>query len=416
MRMPTATIRENAWADASEPNEDRLAGRICIAPRFRPAFVAAELALCACLFALHPFRSQDSRIDMRIVAVWAVLAAALPMVLRLTLPRFASRSPLAERILAERVLIVGGGELAIKLSRIAASGWSRATVSNRIGPVSLPGAAIAIDLARLEEMLERGRVSRIIVAEQNLEQRKALVKALLDPRLQRVRVDEAVELYERFSQKVWVERLDSEWFVYAGAVHRSTVSLTIKRVLDIVFALLLIILAAPLMAIIAVAIRLNSRGPVLFRQLRVGLHGKTFFMFKFRSMYENAEHQTGPVWASAGDRRVTPIGRILRGFRLDEIPQAFNVLRGEMSMVGPRPERPYFVDELAKQIPFYTFRHRVKPGITGWAQVMYRYGDSFEDALEKLKYDFYYAEHGSFLCDLRILVKTFKIVLQGGGR
>jgi lipopolysaccharide/colanic/teichoic acid biosynthesis glycosyltransferase len=170
------------------------------------------------------------------------------------------------------------------------------------------------------------------------------------------------------------------------------------------------------MAIIALAIRLNSSGPVLFRQLRVGLHGKTFFIFKFRSMYENAEHQTGPVWATAGDRRVTPVGRILRRFRLDEIPQAFNVLRGEMSMIGPRPERPYFVDELAKQIPFYTFRHRVKPGITGWAQVMYRYGDSFEDALEKLKYDFYYAEHGSFFCDLRILVKTVRIVLLGGGR
>jgi exopolysaccharide biosynthesis polyprenyl glycosylphosphotransferase len=230
-----------------------------------------------------------------------------------------------------------------------------------------------------------------------------------------VRVDEAVGLYERFSEKIWVERLDSEWFVYAG-VHRSRASLAAKRFLDVVFAVLLIVLTAPLMALIAAAIRLNSRGPALFRQLRVGLHGKSFFIYKFRSMYENAERKTGPVWASAGDKRVTPVGRILRRFRLDEIPQAFNVLRGEMSMIGPRPERPYFVDELAKQIPFYAFRHRVKPGITGWAQVMYRYGDSFEDALEKLKYDFYYVEHGSFWCDLRILMKTVRIVLVGGGQ
>ncbi len=466
--MPIATIRENAWADASEQPDRRLAGRICVVSHARPAFVVAELVLlsaaslygvragmhlaiplliafcavsfhlgsvdksiverrggrrliqvlvcvalgmCTSLLALRLFPDgPGARPGVWIVAAWCLLAAGLPLALGPVLRNLVLRNQLIERI-----LIVGGGELALKLARIAADGWSNAKTSKTAGPVSLPGSPVAIDLARLEEIMARARISRVIVAEQNAEHRRALAKALLDPRLHGVQVDEAVRLYERFCGKIWIEGLTWEWFVYAG-VHRSRASLFLKRALDVAFAVLLILAAAPLMGIIAVAIRLDSRGPVLFRQVRVGLHGKTFFILKFRSMRQDAECETGPVWASECDGRATRIGRILRRFRLDEIPQAFNVLRGEMSVIGPRPERPYFVDELAKHIPFYNFRHRAKPGITGWAQVMYRYGDSVEDAFEKLQYDFYYTKHESPLCDLRILLKTVEIVLFGRGR
>jgi sugar transferase (PEP-CTERM system associated) len=375
------------------------------------ALVCVGMGICASLLVLRLFPAAASGAwpGVGTAAVWCLLAAALPVAMRPVL-----RYLVAHRQLTENVLIVGAGELAVTLSRIAADGWSHA--KSRPGPVSLPGSAVAVDLARLDEIMERDQISRVIVAEQNAEHRKALAKALLDRRLQGVQIDEAVRLYERFSRKIWVEGLNWEWFVYADGVHRSGLSLALKRVFDVVFAVLLIVAASPLMAIIALAIRLDSRGPVLFRQLRVGLREKTFYIFKFRSMRQDAECETGPVWARECDDRVTRVGRILRRFRLDEIPQAFNVLRGEMSVIGPRPERPFFVNELAKHIPFYNLRHHAKPGITGWAQVMYRYGDSFEDSLEKLQYDFYYSKHGSFFCDARILLKTIKIVLLGRGR
>jgi lipopolysaccharide/colanic/teichoic acid biosynthesis glycosyltransferase len=184
----------------------------------------------------------------------------------------------------------------------------------------------------------------------------------------------------------------------------------------VIYALLLILVTAPLLAVIAVAIKIDSAGSVLFRQVRVGLHGKTFVIYKFRSMCQDAERETGPVWTRERDERVTTVGWLLRKFRLDEILQAFNVLRGEMSFVGPRPERPYFVDLLEQEIPFYNLRHYVKPGITGWAQVMHPYGDSIEAAYEKLQYDLYYAKHKSLGCDTGILLKTLKIVLLGRGR
>jgi lipopolysaccharide/colanic/teichoic acid biosynthesis glycosyltransferase len=182
------------------------------------------------------------------------------------------------------------------------------------------------------------------------------------------------------------------------------------------FAMVLLLLTSPLLAAIAIAIRIDTKGPIFFRQVRTGLHGRTFVMYKFRSMRDDAEGAAGPVWAAEWDDRVTRVGRLLRIARFDELPQAFNVLKGEMSMVGPRPERPCFVGQLEREIPFYNLRHYLKPGITGWAQVMYRYGASVEDSYEKLQYDFYYAKHQSFRCDAAILLKTVSIVLFGRGR
>ena len=190
----------------------------------------------------------------------------------------------------------------------------------------------------------------------------------------------------------------------------------LHKLVFVVSAALLIALTAPLMALIAIAVKLNSRGPVLFRQERVGLDARVFVLNKFRSMRHNAEAETGPTWAKEQDSRITSVGWILRKFRLDELPQAFNVLRGEMSFIGPRPERPCFVEMLRKEIPYYDLRHYVKPGVTGWAQVMYSYGASIEDAYKKMQYDLYYVKHLSLWMDILILFKTARVVLFGHGR
>jgi lipopolysaccharide/colanic/teichoic acid biosynthesis glycosyltransferase len=186
--------------------------------------------------------------------------------------------------------------------------------------------------------------------------------------------------------------------------------------LDVALAVLLLALAAPLMALIAVLIKLNSAGPVIFKQERIGYAGTTFLIYKFRSMVHDAETKTGPIWAEKNDDRATAVGSVLRRWRLDEWPQFVNVLRGEMSFIGPRPERPYFVSLLCGRIPYYDVRHCIKPGISGWAQVMYPYGASVEDAQQKLQYDLYYAKNLSFRLDALILFKTLRVLFSGQGR
>jgi exopolysaccharide biosynthesis polyprenyl glycosylphosphotransferase len=176
-----------------------------------------------------------------------------------------------------------------------------------------------------------------------------------------------------------------------------------------------LLITAPVILITAIAIKLDSRGPVFFKQERIGENGRIFKVYKFRSMRTDAELNSGPVWAQEDDPRITRVGRIIRNLRIDEIPQMWNVLKGDMSFVGPRPERPHFVNELRKSVPYYDQRHTVKPGITGWAQVLYPYGASEDDALQKLKYDLYYVKHMSVVMDLLIVVKTIKIVLFGRG-
>lgn len=216
--------------------------------------------------------------------------------------------------------------------------------------------------------------------------------------------------------KLLLETIASENEILADSAAGSKLFTGTKRFLDLALAIITLIITAPLMALIAVIVRLESRGPAIFKQERVGLSGRPFTVFKFRSMRQDAETHTGPMWAQQNDNRITPVGAILRKCRLDELPQVFNVIKGEMSFVGPRPERPYFVELLKTKIPHYDVRHRVKPGITGWAQVMYPYGASVEDAYQKLQYDLYYAKHASIWFDLKVLLKTVKVVIAGEGR
>jgi sugar transferase (PEP-CTERM system associated) len=346
----------------------------------------------------------------------ALAAGLLPVILRPVLKQMVRRKKLVERI-----LIVGTGELAGKLYRALASGTTADdTVYLKEGRsakvLDFPEMDPTIDPGCLQEVITKERISRVILAAQDSQSRSRLATALLDLRLRGLQVNDAVDFYEKLSRKIWVEASRSEWFVYSNGFDGSQAGLSLKRAIDVICAALLLTLTAPLMALIAIAIKLDSIGPILFRQVRVGLHRKTFVIFKFRSMRQDAEDESGPTWARTRDERVTRVGRALRYFRLDEIPQALNVLLGEMSLVGPRPERPYFVDRLAQEIPFYNLRHYVKPGITGWAQVTYPYGSSVEDAYQKLQYDLYYVKHRSLSCDLDILLKTVKIVLIGRGQ
>jgi exopolysaccharide biosynthesis polyprenyl glycosylphosphotransferase len=246
---------------------------------------------------------------------------------------------------------------------------------------------------------------------------ESLVHRLMQLRFSGVRVYDLADFYERLWFKVPVLHARGGWLVFAHGFDllHNPLGLRVKRLLDIVLALSLLVAASPLMLLVALLIRLESRGPVIFRQVRTGLGGREFEVLKFRSMVHDAERD-GPQWTREADPRTTRLGRVIRLLHIDELPQLTNVLRGEMSFIGPRPERPEFNGMLEKEIPLYSLRHVVRPGITGWAQVMYPYGASVEDAREKLQYDLYYIKNYSVLLDIGIVFKTLRVVLLGKGR
>jgi sugar transferase (PEP-CTERM system associated) len=241
------------------------------------------------------------------------------------------------------------------------------------------------------------------------------IQEIVACKLAGVRVEDWPNFLERFTGKIHVGQLRPSWLIFSDGFRRPRLFQAVKRGADFAIAATLLCLAAPVMALVALAIKLDSPGSIVFRQERVGQNGRIFTLRKFRSMRQDAEVRTGPVWAGPLDPRVTRVGRLLRKARLDELPQLWNVLCGEMSFVGPRPERPFFVAQLRKAVPFYEERLAVRPGITGWAQVRYRYGSSLEDAIEKLQYDLYYIKNMSLFLDLVILAATVRVVLFGRG-
>lgn len=245
----------------------------------------------------------------------------------------------------------------------------------------------------------------------------ALVQDLMRMRFSSTAVYDLPGFYERFWLKVPVLHLQGGWLVfsYAFDLLQNPLGLRLKRILDIIASAFLLLLLTPLMIIIVLLLLMDSPGPAIYRQTRVGEGKRVFTLYKFRSMRVDAENQ-GPQWASVSDSRITRFGKFLRVTRLDELPQLWNVLHGDMSFIGPRPERPEFTEMLERQIPYYDSRHLVKPGITGWAQVLYPYGASVNDAREKLQYDLYYIKHYSLLLDIAIVFKTIRVVLLGRGR
>jgi sugar transferase (PEP-CTERM system associated) len=248
------------------------------------------------------------------------------------------------------------------------------------------------------------------------EQRGKLpVGGLLQCRLFGIKVHDGTSFYERLRGKIALEELKPSWVIFSDGFYGPKLTMLVKRSLDLLLSATGLILAAPLFLMTALFIRLELRGPIFYTQERVGEHGNVFTLFKFRSMISDAEKSTGPVWAKGSDERITKVGRWLRKFRVDELPQLVNVLRGDMSLVGPRPERPLFVETLKKENPYYTLRLAVKPGVTGWAQIKYRYGSNTKQSMEKLQYDLYYIKNISVMFDLYILFHTVKTVVMGSG-
>jgi sugar transferase (PEP-CTERM system associated) len=269
--------------------------------------------------------------------------------------------------------------------------------------------------AHLREITCGKTVHRVIVAMK--ERRNAMpTKDLLDLRLHRaVNIEEATSWLEKISGKIEVEHLHDSWIIFEKGFRFSDTFRIVRRLMSIGVGLVGLIVAVPLIPFIALAIQLDSRGPVFYRQSRVGRGGEVFTCYKFRTMCQDAEADVGPTWADDDDPRITRVGRFLRISRLDEIPQLLCVLMGDMAFVGPRPERPEFVEWLTKEIPYYGMRHLVRPGITGWAQVKYKYGNTVEDAREKLQYDLFYIKNASIGLDVLIMFQTIKIVLLGRG-
>lgn len=257
-------------------------------------------------------------------------------------------------------------------------------------------------------------ISRILIAGPERGQRFP-AHDLVTLRLSGIPIEDCHTFYERLMSKIFITDLRPSWLLLSNGFQRTAWIMFTKRAMDIVVSSLGMLLAAPVALITAIAIKLDDAGPVLYCQERVGADEVPFVLYKFRSMQSDAEEGTGPQWAAKGDPRVTRVGRIMRKLRMDEIPQLINVLKGEMSLVGPRPERPFFVSQLKQQIPYYELRFTVKPGITGWAQISYQYGDSEDDATEKLQFDLYYTKHMSPTFDLQILFETVKVVLLGRG-
>jgi sugar transferase (PEP-CTERM system associated) len=264
----------------------------------------------------------------------------------------------------------------------------------------------------LEGVVSRHRPDRIVIAMSDRRGRLPLDLLLKLKVRDGVMVDEADSFYEKLTGKIGGERLRLGQLVFADASRWSRLYRRARRLMDVVMAGVIGLLSSPLMLLTALAIKLESRGPILYLQERVGLHNRTFRIIKFRSMRVDAE-ANGPVWANEADSRVTRVGRWIRKLRIDELPQLFNIIRGEMSLIGPRPERPVFIEQLEQQIPYYSERHLVKPGLTGWAQVRYRYGASLEDAREKHQYDLYYIKNQSPMLDALILLETARTVLFG---
>jgi sugar transferase (PEP-CTERM system associated) len=267
--------------------------------------------------------------------------------------------------------------------------------------------------ADLEAIVRDQSIDHVVVS--MMERRGRMpIRQLLHLKFAGVTVEDAHSVFERLTGQISLEHLNPSWLIFSDGFRKPVMLMWAKRACDVLVSLIASVLLLPVFVLIAAAIRIESGSPVLYRQRRVGFKDRSFLMLKFRSMNNNAEAD-GPCWAAKDDNRITRVGKWIRKLRLDELPQLINVLRGEMSLVGPRPERPEFVSFLEEQIPYYGLRHSVRPGITGWAQIKYQYGASVEETKSKLEFDLFYIKHLSVMLDLAILFETAKVMVTGRG-
>lgn len=412
----------------------------------RAVLFSVVMVLCLLAFGLYSARQRARlfgialRIILAVLMAFAVASALFYLIPNLWIGRgvvglaalgafigmVISRSVFSrvvdEDVLKRRVVIYGAGRSAATIAELRRRSDRRGF--HVMGFVPAPGEVLAVDSGRLldpgdalVELCRRLDVAEVIVAMDD-RRRGFPISELLACRLAGVDVTEQLTFLERETGRVRLDILNPSWLIFGEGFRRDPIRRLTARLLDLAAALAVLALAWPFMLLTALAIKLGEgwRAPVLYRQRRVGLLGEPFELMKFRSMRVDAEKDGQAQWACKGDPRVTRVGNIIRKTRIDELPQLLNVLRGQMSFVGPRPERPEFVAELAERIPYYIERHSVKPGLTGWAQLCYPYGSSEQDALEKLQYDLYYVKNNTLLFDIAILVQTAEVVFLGKGR
>jgi sugar transferase (PEP-CTERM system associated) len=355
-----------------------------------------------------------------IIGRWVFFLSLLFLICFLVSWRILYNIAISRRLFTQKALLVGSGELAGNI--LEEVGLRRDLSYDIRAMISHPDESSpdhpSVPLIRgfddLCDLAEAEEATNIIVA---LDERRGRMpyRELLSCKMRGFNIIDGESFYERISGKLLVEKINPSWLIFSEGFRKPPLSRFLKRTSGLVLSTVMLVLTSPLMLMTAVAIKLDSKGPVIFSQERVGQDEKPFMLHKFRSMRQDAEEESGPVWATEDDPRITRVGHIIRKLRIDELPQLWNVLKGDMSFVGPRPERAFFVEKLKEKIPYYVERFSVKPGITGWAQIMYPYGASEEDALEKLKYDLYYIKNMSLLLDLLVVFHTAKIVLLGRG-
>jgi sugar transferase (PEP-CTERM system associated) len=378
--------------------------------------VMASVGAAVALTAVGLYLIPHLWIGRPVLGIAGILVILILLVLRLGFLRLVGDSPFKRH-----VLVYGAGRRAASILRLRRRSDRRGFVVT--GFVPPPGEGLAVPSERLAQLdgtlldlCRRHEIDEVVVA---MEERRQTfpIRELLDCRLAGIDVIDVVSFLERETGRVRIDVLNPSWLIFGQGFKRGSFRLQSARVFDLLAALTLLVLSCPCMLVTAVAIKLEDgwRAPLLYVQERVGFAGRVFKLLKFRSMRVDAEAAGQALWAKENDSRVTRVGSVIRKLRIDELPQILNVLKGEMGLVGPRPERPQFVEQLTEKIPYYVERLSVKPGITGWAQLCYPYGASERDALEKLQYDLYYIKNGNLLFDIAILMQTAEVVLMGKG-
>ena len=357
-----------------------------------------------------------------IIGRWIFFASLIVLLLFLVSWRLLYSLVIRRKLFAEKAIILGSGELARDMLHEIESRkdlsydivCAIANEKNQDMKDQFRDMSVHYGFDNICNLAEAENVKSVIVA---LDEKRGILpyEELLKCKVKGMDILDGESFYERITGKLLVEKINPSWLIFADGFVKSKVSKAVKRLVGLLLSTLMLVLLSPLLLLVAIAIKLDSPGAALFSQERVGEYGKTYTLHKFRSMRADAEKESGPVWASEEDPRVTRMGKIIRKLRIDELPQLWNVFKGDMSFVGPRPERPVFVEKLKKIIRYYNERFSVKPGVTGWAQIKYPYGASEEDALQKLKYDLYYIKNMSLVMDLIVIFHTAKIVLLGRG-
>ena len=346
--------------------------------------------------------------------------SAMSALFGMLVTRVGTSNVTATKMLQRRILVFGTGSQAMAVKHALDRSDPSALIigffpgSNEDQPQVPPNLILSRELS-LTDTARNLKADEIVVALSERRGGAMPLRELLDCKLQGIRVLDLASHFEQTLGQIRLDSLYAGWLIFGDGFRQGTLRTLVKRIFDIFCASTLIMIGLPIMILAAILIVLEDGFPLLYRQERVGLNGRLFNVIKFRSMRRDAEKDGRPIWAQAQDNRVTRVGQVIRKLRIDELPQLFSVLKGDMSLVGPRPERPFFVDQLTKEIPFYAVRHSVKPGVTGWAQVRYHYGATVEDSAEKLQYDLYYVKNHSLFLDIIVIFETIGVVLTGKG-